>query len=131
MITKQEFVAIFNANKGKNFIISTNIAVGRGINGVDYKEFVGYWRFEENHYGSIIEYYKSTYIMGVTENCVVLKTINNTEDRWKNGTQLHFIPFSNIDNITFLESNCSPYRGEYPKLENGDDDWNTLKNYQF
>lgn len=41
MFTKEILMDLFKKNKKRNFQIYTNIAVGRGINGVDYRSFIG------------------------------------------------------------------------------------------
>ena len=41
MFTKEILMDLFKKNEKRNFQIYTNIAVGRGINGVDYRSFMG------------------------------------------------------------------------------------------
>lgn len=41
MFTKEILMDLFKKNKERNFQIYTNIAFGRGINGVSYHSFVG------------------------------------------------------------------------------------------
>ena len=41
MFTKKTLINLFKQNEKRNFKIYTNIAVGRGINGVDYRSFMG------------------------------------------------------------------------------------------
>lgn len=41
MFTKETLINLFKKNEKRNFQIYTNIAVGRGINGVDYRSFMG------------------------------------------------------------------------------------------
>jgi hypothetical protein len=48
MFTKEILMELFKKNEKRNFQIYTNIAFGRGINGVSYRSFVGEIYLDDN-----------------------------------------------------------------------------------
>lgn len=110
-MTEKAFTSLVAANEGKNFHILTNIARGRGINGVDYLSFWGLHRWEENQN----KRYEQTTICDCTENCVHIIVKTNRDSWGENGTYDYYIPLENIVAVVFVESQNGRYTEEkYP-----------------
>lgn len=112
-MTKNDFIAAFKRIGKQNFIIQTNISIGRGINGVSYEEYIGAWQWNEKDGATSFNHFKQTQILGVLDDCVVLGVHIKEKDWWHNGFHIDFVPFDNIVRVRFLDEQSRPYRGEY------------------
>lgn len=92
---KETIIKIFEKNKKNNFTIVTNIGVGRGINGVDFEEYVGYTKSNQG--------IEETKVLGFMEDCIVLENYRNCGWR-KGGTHTIYLPFECITTIDFTNN---------------------------
>ena len=112
---KETFVAMFNGREKQNFKLYTDIAVGMGINGVDYMVFQGAWFYGKEDSKYVCDHYEYTHIKGVFDDGVVLECNIHHKDYWKSGYFTRFIPFENIVMVEFLEDGNTPWKGKYPQ----------------
>ena len=71
-MTKADFISV--VKKGDyNFSINTNVAVGEGINGVDYTSFVGLKLWDEGSSITKTLICKQTRVAGFVGDCVMLE----------------------------------------------------------
>lgn len=110
---KEEIITIFSGREKQNFRIYTNVAVGHGINGVDFHSFIGNWEYEDGDYTKK-PCWEHTQILGFTDSCLVLESDVVSKDSWKCGVKTYFVPLQNIVSIVFFERGVKPYRGVYP-----------------
>ena len=89
--------AVFTKNNGINFVIRTNIARGRGINGVDYLDYDGVLTNEgKTYYTTITE---------LNEDYMVLDV--QTYDKYPSYHYEEILPLENIVSIEFIkEATC-------------------------
>ena len=106
-MTKETVMAIFNAHKTTNFCITTNIAEGRGINGVSFGSFEGESLVKKEYHD---EYYHASWtkILGFMDECIVLCHYEN-HSYWDGGEHIYYIPYSNIVSISFREKDTPAY----------------------
>ena len=110
-MTEKAFTKLVSMNEGKNFQILTNIARGRGINGVEYLNFYGSHQWEENQN----KHYERTTICACAEGCLHIVVETTADPGFRYGTYDYYIPLENVVGIMFIESQKSPYTEErYP-----------------
>lgn len=92
---------LFKENEGKNFVLSTDVAVGHGLNGVSYTSFAG--RKEWEGYGhDKTKYYEKTTIVSYDEDCLIIK-VDRYDEPYNSGIFTYAIPYEHIVSIMFVE----------------------------
>lgn len=100
-MTKETLMKMFEKNKNVNFCINTNIAEGKGINGVGYHSYFGEVTHKEQG--------ETTNIVEFKDDCLVL---NHTIDGgyWQGGEHLIYLPYNTIVSVDFLKRTNNPHR---------------------
>ena len=108
---------LFESNKGLNFRIVTNIAVGRGINGVSYRTFMGRcYSLKHNIYGhDKMEYVydvETTKIVNIDLHNNVLHIHHTDTEDWlsKGNVKSVYIDLNTIIAIEFFETNIGEWK---------------------
>lgn len=101
MFTKEDLTKMFKKNKKKNFIISTNISVGHGINGVSFSTFYGKYEWKDRNSYEETKLFDDSTILEFADNYIVLKNIVRNYE--KTGEFIRYIPYDNIVGISFIE----------------------------
>lgn len=101
-MTREDFLAIFKGNEKNNFCIYTNIAQGRGINGVSFNTIEGevVYRSEAN----LCYYRKINHIAKCLDNYFVIEHYVSLEDsRVTNSdkSKTYYIPYEVVNMIEF------------------------------
>lgn len=101
---KETIISIFKSLKDSNFRITTNIGVGKGINGVAFVEYYGYSTVSN----------QSTRVLGFIDECIVLE-VEGDSAYWGGGTHKVYIPCENIVMIDYIAEGGNTTR--FPKLK--------------
>ena len=107
-MNKETLIEIFKKNKDTNFSIITNIAEGRGINGVNFVKYYG----EANRKPEYANNYtidETTRIKGFMDTCIVIEHYKNN-NYWAGGIHTLYIPYDAIVGIDFV----TEHRPSYP-----------------
>lgn len=103
MFTKETLMDLFKKNKERNFQIYTNIAYGRGINGVAYRSFIGdnYLDDDRRNIGNLCS------IKGFGETYVVIEHKGEKGVYYCNAPKEIYVPYDAIVMVDFItdESN--------------------------
>lgn len=92
-MTRETLMKMFEKNKNVNFRINTNIAEGKGINGVDYSSYYGEVRN--------CNFNETTNIVEFDDDCLVIKN-EMWETYWRGGEHLIYLSYSSIVSVDFL-----------------------------
>lgn len=92
-MTRETLMKMFEKNKNTNFRINTNIAQGKGINGVAFSSYIG--EVTNSQFNEI------TNIVEFDDDCLVLKN-KMWESYWQGGEHLIYLPYSSIVSVDFL-----------------------------
>jgi hypothetical protein len=109
MFTKEILMDIFKKNENRNFQICTNIGVGRGINGIDFKSFIGdnYIDSERRRKGN------TSSIKGFADTYLVIECAR--ENEWGHyycGAKKEvYVPYNNIVMVNFITDETHPLYG--------------------
>ena len=101
MFTKESVEKLFSANKNKNFIISTNISVGRGINGVSFTTFYGHNEWEDRNSYSSKTRHNNCKIEKFDDDFIVLRN-DVADEPYNSGVFTRHIPYECINCISFI-----------------------------
>lgn len=101
---KETIISIFKSLKDSNFRITTNIGVGKGVNGVAFAEYYGHSTVSN----------QSTRVLGFMDDCIVLE-VEGDSAYWGGGTHKVYIPCENIVMIDYLADGGNTTR--FPKLK--------------
>ena len=113
---KETIIKIFENNKTTNFSIITNIAEGKGINGVAFNTHIGCVQGKKE-YSDEQYVVERTKILGFMEDCIVLeKYVNNAY--WQGGEHTIYLPFDNIVTIDFRKGDSSRFPIKLPFKHN-------------
>ena len=113
MFTKEILMEMFKKNPNRNFQIYTNIAYGRGINGVSYYSFMGtnYLDDDRKVIGT-----KST-IKGFADNYLVIEFVGEGYKFYYSGAKREiYVPYDNIVMVDFIADETHPlynFKGEH------------------
>ena len=110
-MTKADFISIIKKiiENDYNFIISTNVAVGEGINGVSYTSFVGLKFWDEGGNISKTLNCRQTRVAGFVGDCVILEDYKMWYNPHyniysSNKCKMFFIPLEHIVSIEIWEN---------------------------
>lgn len=103
MFNKTTLTSMFNANKGTNFIITTSIGIGQGINGISFKTYCGI-EYEKQDHTSTYTIHQKTDIVDFTDDCLVMMVENRNIRVGRIGTMKVYLPYSSIVMIEFVEN---------------------------
>lgn len=92
-MTKETMMKMFEKNKNVNFRINTNIAEGKGINGVGYHSYCG--EVQNSNFN------ETTNIVEFDNDYLVIKN-RMWETYWQGGEHLIYLPYSSIVSVDFL-----------------------------
>lgn len=92
-MTREILMKMFEKNKNVNFCINTNIAEGKGINGVDFSSYFG--EVQNSNFN------ETTNIVEFDNDCLVLKN-KKCETYWQGGEHLIYLSYSSIVSVDFL-----------------------------
>lgn len=107
MFTKEILMDLFKKNKKRNFQIYTNIAVGRGINGVNYRSFVGdsYLDDDRREIGNICS------IKGFGETYLVIEHKGEKGLYYCNAPKEIYVPYDAIVMVDFINDKSNKFYG--------------------
>ena len=107
MFTKELLMEMFRKNEGSNFCIYTNIAEGRGINGVSFKSFIGDgYASHDNR----IQVNKTT-IKGFADTYLIIE-VNDGRGIWYSDSKREvYVPYATIVMVDFLTDESHPLYG--------------------
>ena len=101
MFNKTIVTKLLKKNKGSNFIIATNIARGRGINGVEYKTFYEKHEWPDNSTYLNRTKFNNFKIVAIEEEYIEIK--NHVKDaEYNSGLFTYYIPYESINSIAFV-----------------------------
>jgi hypothetical protein len=107
MYTREMLMDMFKQNEGYNFQIYTDIACGRGINGVDYYSFIGknYTDDDKRTKGttSVIKRFAKDYI--------VIECSKKGRIWYCDAKREVYVPYANIVMVDFVTDNTHPLYG--------------------
>jgi hypothetical protein len=107
MFTREMLMDMFKQNEGYNFRIYTDIACGRGINGVDYYSFIGknYTDDDRRTKGttSVIKRFAKDYI--------VIECSKKGRIWYCDAKREVYVPYANIVMVDFVTDNTHPLYG--------------------
>lgn len=106
MFAKEILMDMFKKNKNLNFQIYTDIAYGRGINGVSYYSFIG------NNYTSDDRRTKGTtsVIKGFADTYLIIEC--KGKGIWYSESQREvYVPYNNIVMVDFITDKSHPLYG--------------------
>ena len=94
-ITFKNAISFASETQGASFVIKTNVARGRGINGVSFESYHERktWTDINGH-----ENYEYTTIVKISDVHVELE-VQRKDDAWNSGVFRYFIPLENIVEI--------------------------------
>lgn len=93
-MTRETLMKMFEKNKNVNFCLNTNIAEGKGINGVGYHSYYGESSYNEQR--------ETTNIVEFDDDCLVITHTQNGV-YWQGGEHLIYLPYENIVSVDFLK----------------------------
>lgn len=100
-MTEQAIKEIFKKHAKDNFIIYTNIAAGRGINGVSFGTYKGYYRHKEEFNSEWHE--ENTKFVDVKNGVVILKyDREGNYDIYKNGNRTIYLDVNSVLSIEII-----------------------------
>lgn len=109
MFTKEILMDLFKKNTSLNFQIYTNIARGRGINGVSYYSFMGdsYLDDRRNTKGN------TSTIKGFADTYLVIEVQQDRENRlyYCGAKREVYVPYDNIVMVDFITDESHPLYG--------------------
>ena len=118
-MTRETFLEIFKGNENFNFSIHTNIAQGRGINGVSFNKFVG--EVISKCDANLRYYRKINHIAKCCDNYVVIDVYEceTDDDGIENYTPLskqtrYYLPYDAIVLIEICTKDCDEWGWGYP-----------------
>lgn len=98
MFTKEVLMEMFKKNKSLNFQIYTNIAYGRGINGVSYYSFMG-----DNYISDDCRTKgNKSVIKGFADTYLVIETHKESGFYYCNAKREVYVPYDNIVMVDFI-----------------------------
>ena len=105
MFTKEILMNLFKENEGRNFRICTNIGVGRGINGVDFMEFIG-MRYDGDSNSVSVQ----TSVRGFADTYLVIECAKKREYPRYFGSahRVVYLPYDNIVMVDFITDESHP-----------------------
>lgn len=106
MFNKSIITSMFNDNKGINFIITTSIGVGKGINGVSFKTYVGI-AYQKKGYSNEYVLSQKTDIVEFADDCLVMMVENKDSSNGRIGTMKVYLPYSVIVMVEFVKETNS------------------------
>ena len=118
-MTRETFLEIFKGNENFNFSIYTNIAQGRGINGVSFNKFVG--EVVRKSDANLRYYREINHIAKCCDNYVVIDVYEcaTDDDAKQNYTPLskqtrYYLPYDAIVLIELYTKDCDKWGWGYP-----------------
>ena len=96
---------LFKKNEKLNFRIYTNIAEGRGINGVLYKTFTGYNNNDDR------EKYLESVIKGFADTYLVIQCAKTKGFWYSNAMREVYVPYDTIVMVDFITDKEHPLYG--------------------
>lgn len=107
MFTKEILMDLFKKNEKRNFQIYTNIAQGRGINGVNYRSFVGdsYLDDDRRNIGNICS------IKGFGETYLVIEYKGEKGLYYCNAPKEIYVPYDTIVMVDFINDDSNKFYG--------------------
>lgn len=100
MFTKEILMEMFKKNETLNFQIYTNIARGRGINGVEYRSFIGYNYIDDKKSNKGI----TSVIKGFADTYLIIECAQDKE--WSfyycGAKRDVYVPYDNIVMVDFI-----------------------------
>jgi len=96
-------------SKHLNYRIDTDIAVGRGINGIKFRYFWGHIKPDSSK--TSIQCVKK---IALSRSMVVLTVYDDTECSWSGGEQLVYLPLERIVSITGITNGGSYFEQYHP-----------------
>lgn len=105
MFTKEILMDLFKKNEKSNFQIYTNIARGRGINGVEYLSFSGY------NYDDDRQKYIASKIKGFADNYLVIQCAKTKGFWYGNAMREVYVPYDAIVMVDFVTDKEHPLYG--------------------
>ena len=102
MFTKEILMDLFTKNAKRNFRIYTNIAEGRGINGVLYKTFTGC-----NYDDNMRKYHESS-IKGFGKDYLIIECEKTKGGWYGNAKREVYVPYGTIVMVDFINDEEHP-----------------------
>lgn len=107
MFTREMLMDLFKQNEKNNFQIYTNIAQGRGINGVSYESFVGKTYTDDNRRDIVI----SSVIKRFAKDYLVIERNAEKEIWYCCAKKEIYVPYSSIVMVDFITDKAHPLYG--------------------
>ena len=109
MFTKEILMDLFTKNAKRNFRIYTNIAEGRGINGIIYKTFTG-CNYDDDRKKCL-----ESYIKGFGKDYLVIECEKTKGCWYDNAKREVYVPYDNIVMVDFINDEGHPlqFEGEH------------------
>lgn len=101
-MTREVLKEMFAENEGLNFRIYTNIAEGRGINGVHYKTFTGY------NYDDDRRKYLESSIKTFSADYLVIECAKTKGFWYDNAKRKVYVPYDKIVMVDFMTDETHP-----------------------
>ena len=107
MFTREMLMNMFKQNEGYNFQIYTDIACGRGINGVDYYSFIGKNYTDDDRRTkdttSVIKRFAKDYL--------IIECSKEGRIWYCDAKREVYVPYANIVMVDFVTDNTHPLYG--------------------
>ena len=100
MFTKEILMDLFKKNEGLNYCIYTDIGVGRGINGVDFRSFIGELIDDRDKIQHVIK--------GFTDNCIVIEK-STSGYYYSDAKKDIYVPYEKIVMVDFITDTAHRY----------------------
>lgn len=101
-MTREVLMGLFAENEGLNFRIYTNIAEGRGINGVNYKTFTKY------NYDDDRRKYLESSIKAFSTDYLVIECAKTKGFWYDNAKRMVYVPYDKIVMVDFMTDETHP-----------------------
>ena len=107
MFTKETLIKMFKQNEKCNFQIYTDIAYGKGINGVSYHSYIGYNYIDDD---KRVKGIKSV-IKGFAETYLVIECSKEGRFWYGDAKREVYIPYDRIVMVDFITDETHPLYG--------------------
>lgn len=107
MFTREMLMEMFKKNEGYNFQIYTDIARGRGINGVDYKSFIGKNYANDDRRVKIT----TSVIKRFAKDYIVIECSSEGKIWYCDAKREVYVPYANIVMVDFVTDSFHPLYG--------------------
>jgi hypothetical protein len=106
-MTRETLIEMFKKNESSNFRIYTDIAFGRGINGVAYHSFVGYDYIDDDRREKGV----TSVIKGFADTYLIIECRNTGRIWYSDAKREVYVPYDKIVMVDFITDEKHPLYG--------------------